>query len=428
VGSRFSGQLAHAILVKLFPLLCRQSIREPTIDLYVATLEELKSLVEQLRKADAVGIDTEFLRERTYFARLCLVQLASDDVCAIVDPLAIEDLSPLCDLLRDPKVTKVLHAGSQDLEIFYRRCGCATAPVFDTQVAATVAGLPQQVGYGALVHEVLGVKLDKGDSYTDWARRPLSDTQFEYAMNDVRYLPEIYRRLSEKLQSTGRLEWLASDFARLESADTYEVAPEEQWRRVKRISSLNRRQLGVARSVAAWRELEAMRRDVPKRWVLGDESVVEVARRAPGDAKALASIRGVSEKIGRAATLGLLEAVAEGLAVHDDDLPVLERRRRPAADVDGAVDLMIALARKRARERGVALPLLASRDELERLAAGERTTSPLLDGWRREMIGEELVALLDGRVTLSLIDGELMVAALGVSEEAQPSLDTADET
>jgi ribonuclease D len=357
------------------------------------------------------------MRERTYFARLCLVQLGSDDVSAIVDPLAIDDLSPLCDLLSDSAVTKVLHAGSQDLEIFYRICGLAAAPIFDTQVAATLAGFPQQVGYGALVQEVFGVKLDKGDSYTDWAKRPLTDTQVEYALNDVRYLPEMYRRLTAQLADGGRTEWLSADFERLADPATYEVVPEEQWRKVKRISSLNRRQLAVAREVAAWRENQAIKRDVPKRWIVGDESIVEIARRMPKTAEELRDIRGVGDKVGKGATAGLLAAVSAGVAVTDENLPSLSKRRRLPGDVDGAVDLMIALVRLRAREHGVAMPLLASRDDLERLAGGERDGNPLLEGWRRSMVGNELLELLEGRLTLSLADAHLRVVKIpGIRE------------
>jgi ribonuclease D len=377
---------------------------------YVTDTESLAELVAQLRTAPGVAIDTEFMREKTYFARLCLIQLASDEVTAIVDPLAIADLSPLRALLTDPAVVKIFHAGSQDLEIFYRLFGVATAPIFDSQVAATLAGFPQQVGYGALVKEVMGVTLDKGDTYTDWAKRPLSETQIEYALNDVRYLPEIRRRLLAEMEREGRIEWLASDFARLEDPATYQVVPRELWRRVKRISSLNRRQLAVAREVTAWREHEAQRRDVPKRWVVGDESIIEIARRAPKSGDELFAIRGVSDKVGRGAQQGLLAAVAAGCAVGDDDLPTLDKRRRPVGDVDGAVDLMVALVRLRAREHGVAMPLMASRDDLERLAAGEKEASPLLEGWRKKMVGDELVALLEGRLELALKDGSLVVA------------------
>jgi ribonuclease D len=376
---------------------------------YVTDSQGLIELVAQLRKAPAVGIDTEFMRERTYYAKLCLLQLASDDVAAIVDPLAIEDLSPLTDLMMDPDVVKIFHAGSQDLEIFYRLLGVATRPVFDTQVAATLAGFPQQVGYGALVKDMMGVQLDKGDTYTDWGKRPLSDTQVEYALNDVRYLPEMYRRLIEQLDTDGRQSWLAADFERMADPATYAAAPEEQWRRVKRISSLNRRQLGVAREVAAWREREAQRRDVPKRWVVGDESIVEIARRTPKSVEELAAIRGVTDKVGRGAQKGVVEAVAKGLAVPDEDLPSIAKRRRVQGDVDGAVDLMIALVRVRARQHGVAMPLLASRDDLERLAGGDREASPLLEGWRRTMVGDELVRLIDGSIAMRLVDGMLVI-------------------
>lgn len=380
---------------------------------YITDSAELSAFVAKLRMAPLVGIDTEFMREKTYYARLCLIQVANDDVAAIIDPLAVGDLSALCELLGDPNVIKVLHAGGQDLEIFYKECGMAAAPVFDTQIAATLAGFPQQVGYGALVNDLLDVKLDKGDTYTDWARRPLSATQVEYALNDVIYLPEVYRRLMAKLEKGGRLEWLAADFARLENPATYEIVPEEQWRRVKRISSLNRRQLAVAREIAAWRETEAMRRDLPKRWVLGDESIVEVARRAPRTAEDLSAIRGVGDKVGRGASKGMLEAVNRGVEVPDDELPTLTKRRRPAGDVDAAVDLMIALVRLRARQHGVAMPLLASRDDLERLASGEHDGCPLLEGWRRAMVGEELLDLAEGRLSLRVEDGELVVERIG---------------
>jgi ribonuclease D len=377
--------------------------------LYVTDSSALRDLVAQLRRGSLVGIDTEFMRERTYFARLCLIQLGNDDISAIVDPLACDDLSPLCDLFTDTSVVKVLHAGSQDLEIFFRECGLTLTPVFDTQIAATLTGYPQQIGYGPLVQEITGVKLDKGDSYTDWSRRPLSDTQVEYALNDVRYLPEIYRELKSRLEQAGRVEWLQADFDRMADPATYEIIPEEQWRRVKRISSLNRRHLAVAREVAAWREREAIRRDIPKRWVIGDEGIVEVARRAPSTPEQLMDIRGVPEKIGQSAIRSLLEAVAKGVAVPESELPSLKKRRRPAGDIDGAVDLMVALVRLRAHQHGVAMPLLASRDDLERLASGERDGSPLLESWRKAMVGNELVELLDGEVTLSLEDARLQV-------------------
>lgn len=381
--------------------------------MYITDHTALRELIDRARKYPVVGLDTEFMRERTYFAKLCLVQLGTADFSAIIDPLAIDDLGPLCELLVDPSVIKIFHAGGQDLEIFFRECGKATAPLFDTQVAATLAGFPQQVGYGALVAEVLGTKLDKGDSFTDWSKRPLTETQVDYALNDVRYLPGLFEELTERLNEGGRMAWLEKDFRRMEDSATYVVVPEEQWRRVKRISSLNRRQLGVAREVAAWREREAIRRDVPKRWVMGDESIIEVARRMPTSAEDVLGIRGVSDKVGRHAAAGLAQAVERGILVPEDELPYIEKKRRLTGDVDAAVDLMIALVRRRAKEHGVAMPLLASRDDLERLAGGDREGHPLLEGWRATMVGSELVDLLEGRIELRLDDGELVIARRG---------------
>lgn len=377
--------------------------------MYVRTAEELKQLVEKLAEAPVLAVDTEFMRERTYWARLCLIQIGTDDVSAIVDPLAIEDLSPLWNILRDPATLKVLHAGQQDLEIMWRLMDDTVRPIFDTQVAATLAGFPQQVGYGAIVKELLGVELDKSDTYTDWAKRPLSATQVEYALNDVRYLPQVYRKLLERLEAHGRMPWLRADFERLERVESFRVDPEEMFRRLKRLSSLNRRQLGVVQKVAAWRELEAQRRDIPRRWVIGDESLVEIARRCPVDAASLSGVRGVADKLSKSAYPGLLAAVKAGVEIPEEDLPRLDKRKRKPADIDGAVDLMAALVRLRAKQHDVAVPLLASRDDLEHLAAGDRDTSPLLEGWRRSIVGDELIELLEGSLALTLVDGALDV-------------------
>lgn len=376
---------------------------------YVRDAQALEALVAGMTGAPVLAVDTEFMRERTYWARLCLIQIASAETCAIVDPLAVEDLSPLWSLLRDPGTVKVLHAGQQDLEIFWRLMGETVRPVFDTQVAATLAGFPQQVGYGALVKELVGVELDKSDTYTDWAKRPLSDTQVTYALNDVRYLTKVYTELVERLRRHGRLPWLEGDFRRLEDEASYRIEPDEMFRRIKRLSTLNRRQLGVLQKVVAWREREAQRRDIPRRWVIGDESLVEIARRAPADRVTLGAVRGVADKLAKSAYTAVLEAVAEGIALDEADLPRLDKRRRRPADIDGAVDLMAALVRLRAKQHDVAVPLLASRDDLEHLAAGEREESPLLEGWRRDIIGEELLSLLDGELSLTLVDGLLSV-------------------
>ncbi|MCL2504262.1 MAG: ribonuclease D [Coriobacteriia bacterium] len=377
--------------------------------MYITDAEEFIALIRRLRQEPVVALDTEFIREKSYFAQLCLIQVACEGCSAIIDPFAVDDLSPLRELLADTQVTKVLHAASQDLAILYKECGVAAAPVFDTQLAATLAGFPQQVGLRVLVEEALGVTLGKGETYTDWAKRPLSQAQVKYALDDVCHLPSLYQWLTDRLTADGRLAWLKGDFERLGDPGLYEVVPEEQWRKVKRVGSLNCRQLGVAREVAAWREHAAMRRNVPRRWILGDEGIVEVSRRMPHTIQDLAAIRGVSGKIGKTALPRLLAAIERGCSLPEGELPVIDRQRRSAGYHEEVVDLMAALTRKRAREHDVAMPLLASRECFKELASGGLEDNPLLCGWRAELIGNELLELVQGGISLCLNNGELVV-------------------
>lgn len=377
--------------------------------MYVDDPEALAELTETLKGSRYLALDTEFMREKTYFANLCLIQIATDDVAAIVDPLAIDDLTPLWDLLANPEMTIVLHAGDQDLEIIYREIGSVPGPVFDTQIAATLVGLPQQVGYGALVEEITGKRLEKGDTYSDWAKRPLTERQVQYALDDVRYLPGIYDMLRSRLAEEGRLAWLDGDFDRLASAETYDPDPALLWKRVKRASSLDRRGLGVLRELAAWREDEAKRRNVPRRWVVGDESLVEIARRQPRSREELAAVRGVSDKLRKSAYNDVLVVVETGRAVPDADLPRLEKRKRRQVEIEGLVDLLSAVVKLRARENNVAVPLLASRKDLEALAGGEREGNPLLEGWRRSIVGDELVDVIDGKLSVRVAGGRVVI-------------------
>jgi ribonuclease D len=376
---------------------------------YIDDSQALQELADALKGSPFIALDTEFMRERTYFANLCLIQIAADDVSAIVDPLAVDDLAPLWEVLADPATTLVLHAGDQDLEILYREMGTVPGPVFDTQIAATLAGFPQQVGYGALVEEVTGKRLAKGDTYSDWSKRPLSERQVEYALDDVRYLPQIYETLHARLAEEGRLSWLEGDFERLARSETYDPDPALLWKRVKRASSLDRRGLGVLRELAAWREEEAKRRNVPRRWVLGDESLVEVARRQPRSRDELGAVRGVSDKLRKSAYEDVLRVVKTGCAVPDADLPRLEKRKRRQGEVEGLVDMLSAVVKLRARENKVAVPLLASRKDLEALAGGQRDGSPLLEGWRRAIVGDELVEVIDGKVSMRVKNGRLVL-------------------
>jgi ribonuclease D len=370
--------------------------------------ETLALIADSARRTGLLALDTEFMREKTYFARLCLLQFATEEGAWIIDPLTGAGLGPIADVLLDPSVVKVLHAGSQDLEILTRMLGTPPVTVFDTQVAATLAGSPAQVGYARLVKDMFDVDIDKSDTYSDWARRPLTPAQIEYALADVRFLPPMYRQISERLQREGRLSWLQADFERLSDPATYEVVPEEQFRRIKRASTLSRRQLAVLQQAVAWREITAQRRDLPRRWVIADETLVEVARRQPKDAAALGELRGINVRGLGDAGAGLLDAVRAGLELAEDKLPRITKRVRAIVDVEGVVELMGAFVRVAAGEHGVAVPLLATRADLERLAPAlqERTLLTLPSG--QALVGDALVDLVEGRLSLRVADGKVV--------------------
>lgn len=392
--------------------------------MYIRDIESLADAIETLLSAPVVAVDTEFMRERTYYARLCLVQLGTAEESFVVDALALEGkLGPLARLLTAPHIVKVVHAGSQDVETLLRATGSTVAPVFDTQIAATLAGFPAQVGYAQLVKELLGVHVDKSDTFSDWAARPLTQEQIEYAEADVRYLPQLYERLRDQLEREGRLAWLAEEFEQLADPQTYEADPREQYRRVKRAPSLDRRGLAVLRELAAWRETEAQRRDIPKRWLISDESLVEIARRTPDSAAEISKIRGVSDKVAARNGAALIAAVRAGQAVAEDELPQLPRKDRIPSSAQAVADLLSAVLRVRAREHNVAATLLASRDELERFAAGERDGHPLCCGWRHTLVGAELAAIADGVMAVRVVDGRLAVTPVDPPPTAPGSED-----
>ena len=376
--------------------------------MYIATQENLAAFVERARSSSVLAIDTEFLREKTYYAKLCLLQMATDDEVVIVDPFEMDDLSVLAPLLTDERIVKLFHAAGQDLEIILREVGVLPRPVFDTQIAAALLGHTQQIGYAALVHAECGVTLKKIDSFTDWSRRPLSDSQLEYAADDVAYLPRMYERMRAQLVELGRLAWLDRDFEDLADPKRYATNERERYRRLKRVSQLSRRQLAAAREVAAWRELEAQRRDVPRKWVVTDEQIVEACKREARTIDELFMVRGLSDRLSTKDARAVVSLISSALSAPPDTWPELDRCGKSEPNVDAELDLMSALVRLRAKENGIAFPTLASHDDLARVARGYREGVDLLRGWRRAIVGEELLELLDGRLTLSL-DGGLKV-------------------
>ena len=381
--------------------------------MYLADQASLEAFVERAMGAEVLAIDTEFLREKTYYPKLCLLQMATDDEVAIVDPLTVDDLGVLEPLLEDERTMKLFHAGGQDIEILLREVGSMPRPLFDTQVAAALLGHTQQIGYGALVHAECGVTLKKTDSFTDWSRRPLSDSQIDYAADDVIYLPRLYRKMKGKLESKGRLGWLAPDFEEMMNPEKYSEDPMLRYRRLKRVAQLNGRQLAAAREFAAWREEEARKRDMPRKWLVSDEQIVEACRRDARTIDDLYMVRGVREKLPVRDAREVLARMNKATSRPKSEWPELDKPSRSERNVDASLDLMCALVRLRAKENGVAMQTLASHSDLTALARGHFEGIDLMRGWRRALVGDELVDLLEGRIALSLVKGDLIVECLG---------------
>ncbi len=363
----------------------------------------LQALCGRLRAEPVVTVDTEFMRERTYWPELCLVQLAGGNDVAVVDSLAPGlDLAPLGALLADPAVVKVFHAARQDVEIFLQLFGAVPVPLFDTQVAAMVAGFGDQVGYDALVSSLCGGQIDKAHRFSDWAARPLSAAQVAYAAADVTWLRVVYDLLCEKLGREGRLDWVAEEMAVLTLPETYRPDPERLWERLRPRTS-NRRMLGQLRAIAAWREREAQRVNVPRGRLLKDESLLEIAAVAPSNADALGRVRGVARGFadGRAAA-GLLSAIAAAQALPEDALPEAPSSRDGRKASPALIALLKVLLAAKSEEHQVATRLLASSDDLDRLASEDAPDVPALGGWRREVFGEDAMALKQGRVALGV--------------------------
>lgn len=379
---------------------------------YIDNPADLAAYCAGLRQQRWFALDTEFMREKSYYPQLCLIQIATEDSVVCIDPYGIDDLGPLLDLLYDHTILKVLHAARQDLEIFHVMRGTPPAPVFDTQLAATLLGHGDQIGYGALVKETLGVELDKAHSRTDWSARPLSAEQLEYAADDVRYLVQVYLRQRAALEQSGRSDWLAEDFAALSDAGSYDTPPQEAWRRIKGVNYLRGVQLAVLQQLAAWREQLAQQTDRPRRWVLKDEVMFDLAKLMPDSLDKLGRIRGLEKGTLERNGARLLELIGQGKAQPKAAWPQLERVVRLAPEQEAVVDAMMALVRLRALEQRVSVPTLAPRREVERLL-GDDPEAMLHHGWRAQLVGHDLQRLLRGELQLRVEGGRLHILDTG---------------
>jgi len=375
---------------------------------YIGSATELEPYCARLAAADWIALDTEFLREKTYYPKLCLLQVATPDSVACIDPLALENLDPILDLIFDTGITKVMHSARQDMEIFYHLRGKAPAPVFDTQIAALLLGYPDQIGYGNLVREILDVSLEKLHTRADWSVRPLTRDQLDYAADDVIYLVEVYRNLYARLAERGRLEWLEEDFARLSSDALYSNQPADAWLRVKGGNRLKGAALAVLQALASWRESLARQRDRPRGWILRDDALVEIARHRPASIEELGRIRGLQEAFIRHNGEQVIGLVAAAGKQPPAPFPDSGPRQRLTPEQDAVVDVMSAVVRISGIEHALNPAVLATRKQLEQLVSGDADVD-VLHGWRRKLVGERLQALLNGELSLSVQDGRLVL-------------------
>ena len=374
----------------------------------IDTTDALIKACARLAQHEFVTLDTEFMRETTFYSKLCLIQMASPEEDVLIDPLATGlDLSAFFELMRNDKVLKVLHAGRQDIEIFWHQDQCIPVPAFDTQIAAMVCGYGDSVSYEQLAHDLAKARIDKSSRFTDWAQRPLSDAQLHYARSDVTHLRDVYLALKAKLDESGRAHWLADEMRKLTSPSTYDIKPEDAWHRLKgRIRKP--RDVGLLMELTIWRELEARERNVPRSRVLKDDAVIDIVTAAPRSVEALGKLRSIPSGFERSrAGTDILAAVEAGIARDPKSLPSLERSERRNNN-SATVELLKVLLKMVAETEGVAPKVLANVDDLEAIAQDDAAEVPALNGWRLPVFGEKALALKHGRLALAIEQGKVV--------------------
>ena len=378
----------------------------------ITTTPDLKSACSELSAAKFVAVDTEFLREQTFWPELCLIQAASPGCEVIIDPLASGlDLAPFWALMANPDLVKVFHAARQDIEIVYAEANLIPAPIFDTQVAAMVCGFGESVSYVNLVKKVTGDTIDKSSRFTDWSRRPLSERQLAYALGDVTHLRDVYLHLKAELEKTGRASWLDEEMSTLTDVKTYRNDPAEAWKRLK-LRVKNRKALGILIALAEWRDRAAQTQDVPRNRILRDEVLYDIANQGPTSPDQLGRLRSLSDGFARSARAKeIIEAVKRGLATETDTLPPLPNGRPLPPRAVATIELLKVLLKSSAAKHGVAAKLIAGADDLERIAVDREPDVAALKGWRRKLFGEDALRLKNGELALSIVDGEVVATA-----------------
>ncbi len=377
---------------------------------FIDTPEQLLQAAQVLSKHSWFALDTEFLRERTYRPELCLIQIAAGDSLYCIDPLALDNIDCLLDVIYDSSITKVLHAAGQDLEIFYWLRGSVPHNLFDTQVAAPLLGHTEQIGYANLVKQVLNIDLSKSHSRADWTRRPLPQQQLAYAADDVIYLAQMYPILCEQLQKFGRDEWLVPEWQAMTDPELYEKPVDQVWKKLKQIDKLKGQRLATAQQLAKWREETAKTRNLPRNWLLKDDVLISIARQLPDDDENLKHIRGLSDGFRRSHGEAVLSIIEQSQHLTPDAHAPYKRKEKLTPLQDAAVDVLSAVAKSHAAELQINPSVLAPKKSLEDLVRGSVDTD-IMQGWRASLIGQPIKAVLDGQRHLSFVDGALVISS-----------------
>jgi len=377
---------------------------------FIAGDEALASFCQRLASSSYCAVDTEFIREKTYYPLLSLIQIASENELVCIDPFAIKDFTPLVELFQKPDLLKVFHSPSQDLEILYQQFGQVPSPVFDTQLAAAVLGFQHQISYAGLVFEITGTQLEKKHTRADWSKRPLSDDELDYAMDDVRYLMPVYREVQQQLQAKNRLSWIEKDLQLMSEGSAYEIDISDQWQRLKGVQKLKGVQLLIAKKLCEWRELRAQQKNRPRRWIFADDWIIEISRKRPVTLDELSSIREIPEKVVEHQGSTMVAKVNEALQSDASQWPQPVRPRSLTSAQQALGDCLMGICRIIAEDNDIALATFATRKDIDSLIIN-RKASRLAQGWRFTMAGEQLLGFIHGQNRLSVINGELQIDA-----------------
>ena len=373
---------------------------------YIDSNQALEAFCEKIQGCQFCALDTEFIREKTYFPLLALIQLATETHQACIDPIAVSDFSPLVKLFHNSQMIKILHAPSQDLELFYQQFDALPSPIFDTQLAAAVLGYANQIGYADLVNRICKVQLDKKYTRADWSKRPLSEGELDYAMDDVRYLIEIYQTMKDDLERLGRWSWLEADMMNLSEKSNYELDITSMWKKLKGLNRLKGAGLNNADQLCRWREARAIKSNRPKRWIMKDEDIVDIARFKPKSHHDLNQIGNLGAEFIRKNGDELLAVLEQAAKIDPVDYPVLPDYTRLNSDQQAISDCLMAICRVVVEKNQIALASVTSKKEIDGLVAGD-TNSKISRGWRYEMIGKHLIQFLNGDVSLRCVEGRL---------------------